>query len=61
MKTVHGAVSMVQMALAELSAQEGRRPRQRAQGGDQVSNLMTVLCADSDVQPVITTGTLSNG
>jgi hypothetical protein len=26
-----------------------------------VSNLMTVLCAENEVQPVINTGTLYNG
>ena len=59
-KIVHGAVSMVQMALADLSAKQvveldGER---RAA---MVSNLMTVLCAESEVQPVINTGTLYNG
>jgi regulator of protease activity HflC (stomatin/prohibitin superfamily) len=59
-KIVHGAVSMVQMALAELASQnviELDAERRAAM----VSNLMTVLCADSEVQPVINTGTLYNG
>ena len=58
-KIVHGAVSMVQMALAELSAKhvvELDDERKAAM----VSNLMTVLCAESEVQPVINTGTLYN-
>jgi len=56
-KIVHGAVSMVQMALNELSAKrvvELDDERRAAM----VSNLMTVLCAESEVQPVINTGTL---
>jgi hypothetical protein len=59
-KIVHGAVSMVQMALHELSAKDvvALDDERRAA---MVSNLMTVLCADSEVQPVINTGTLYNG
>jgi hypothetical protein len=59
-KIVIGAVSMVEMALSELSAKavvtldDERRAAM-------VSNLMTVLCAESEVQPVINTGTLYNG
>jgi len=56
-KIVHGAVSMVEMALAELSAKQVvdlDDDRKAAM----VSNLMTVLCAESEVQPVINTGTL---
>lgn len=59
-KIVHGAVSMVQMALSDLSAKhvvELDDERRAAM----VSNLMTVLCAESEVQPVINTGTLYNG
>lgn len=56
-KIVHGAVSMVQMALNELSE------RQVVELDDErraamVSNLLTVLCAESEVQPVVNTGTL---
>ena len=59
-KIVTGAVSMVEMALRDLSAKQvvdldGER---RAA---MVSNLMIVLCAESEVQPVINTGTLYNG
>ena len=56
-KIVHGAVSMVQMALNELSAKnvvELDDERRAAM----VSNLLVVLCAESEVQPVINTGTL---
>ena len=59
-KIVHGAVSMVEMALAELSAKrvvELDDERKAAM----VQNLMTVLCAESDVQPVINAGTLYHG
>jgi regulator of protease activity HflC (stomatin/prohibitin superfamily) len=58
-KIVTGAVSMVEMALNELSAKrvvELDDERKAAM----VSNLMTVLCAESEVQPVINTGTLYN-
>src|SRR4029079_15752247 len=56
-KIVHGAVSMVQMALNELSERrvvELDDERRAAMG----SNLLTVLCAESEVQPVVNTGTL---
>ena len=56
-KIVHGAVSMVQMALNELSERrvvELDDERRAAM----VSNLLTVLCAESAVQPVVNTGTL---
>ena len=59
-KIVHGAVSMVEMALTELSAKrvvELDDERKAAM----VQNLMTVLCAESDVQPVINAGTLYTG
>jgi regulator of protease activity HflC (stomatin/prohibitin superfamily) len=59
-KIVHGAVSMVQMALNELSAKDVVTLDDERKAA-MVSNLMTVLCADSDVQPVINTGTLYNG
>jgi regulator of protease activity HflC (stomatin/prohibitin superfamily) len=56
-KIVHGAVSMVQMALAELSAREVVVLDDERKAA-MVSNLMIVLCAESDVRPVINTGTL---
>jgi regulator of protease activity HflC (stomatin/prohibitin superfamily) len=56
-KIVHGAVSMVQMALAELSAKKVVDLDDERKAS-MVSNLMTVLCAESEVQPVINTGTL---
>ena len=54
---VEGAVSMVQLALAELSRQgivEFDEERRAAM----VSNLLVVLCGDSRAQPVVNTGTL---
>jgi regulator of protease activity HflC (stomatin/prohibitin superfamily) len=56
-KIVHGAVSMVDMALRELSE------RQVVQLDDDrkatmVSNLMVVLCGEAEVHPVINTGSL---
>ena len=56
-KIVHGAVSMVEMALAELSAKQVVALDDERKAS-MVSNLMTVLCAESEVQPVINTGTL---
>jgi regulator of protease activity HflC (stomatin/prohibitin superfamily) len=56
-KIVHGAVSMVEMALRELSAKQVVTLDDERKAA-MVSNLMTVLCAESEVQPVINTGTL---
>ena len=58
-KIVEGAVSMVQMALDELSRQkivELDEERKAAM----VSNLMVVLCSDKDVSPIVNTGTLNH-
>jgi regulator of protease activity HflC (stomatin/prohibitin superfamily) len=56
-KIVHGAVSMVEMALKELKEKEvvDFDPERRA---SMVSNLLVVLCGESEVSPVINTGTL---
>lgn len=58
-KIVEGAVSMVQMALDQLSQQQiiDLDEERRA---SMVSNLMVVLCADKDVNPVINAGTLNH-
>lgn len=54
-KIVHGAVSMVQMALQELTDKkvvdfdENRK-------ATMVSNLLVVLCGETEVQPVLQTG-----
>jgi regulator of protease activity HflC (stomatin/prohibitin superfamily) len=58
-KIVHGAVSMVEMALRELSEKavvEMDEERKAAM----VSNLLVVLCSESTVSPVVNTGTLYN-
>ncbi len=56
-KIVTGAVSMVEMALNELSAKAVVNLDDERRAA-MVSNLMTVLCAESEVQPVVNTGTL---
>ncbi len=56
-KIVTGAVSMVEMALNELSAKQVVVLDDERKAA-MVSNLLTVLCAESEVQPVINTGTL---
>jgi regulator of protease activity HflC (stomatin/prohibitin superfamily) len=58
-KIVHGAVSMVEMALRELSEKQVVNLDDERKAA-MVSNLMTVLCAEGEVQPVINTGTLYN-
>ena len=58
-KIVTGAVSMVEMALHQLSEKDVVDLDDERKAA-MVSNLMTVLCAESDVQPVINTGTLYN-
>ena len=58
-KIVSGAVSMVQMALeslAEKNVVELDDERRAAM----VSNLLVVLCAERDTQPVVNTGSLYN-
>jgi regulator of protease activity HflC (stomatin/prohibitin superfamily) len=56
-KIVHGAVSMVDMALKEL-AEKGVVQLDDERRVAMVSNLMVVLCAESEVHPVVNTGTL---
>lgn len=58
-KIVEGAVSMVEMALAELSKKQIvdlDEDRKAAM----VSNLMVILCGDKDASPVLNTGTLNH-
>jgi regulator of protease activity HflC (stomatin/prohibitin superfamily) len=58
-KIVEGAVSMVEMALDQLSTKkivELDDERRAAM----VSNLLVVLCSDRSTQPVVNTGTLYN-
>jgi len=56
-KIVHGAVSMVEMALKELS-EKNVLTMDDDRKAAMVSNLMVVLCGESEVHPVVNTGTL---
>jgi regulator of protease activity HflC (stomatin/prohibitin superfamily) len=56
-KIVQGAVSMVDMALKELAAKHVVTLDDERRAA-MVSNLMVVLCGESEVHPVVNTGTL---
>jgi regulator of protease activity HflC (stomatin/prohibitin superfamily) len=56
-KIVHGAVSMVDMALRDL-AEKHVVQLDDERKASMVSNLMVVLCGESEVHPVINAGTL---
>jgi len=56
-KIVEGAVSMVQMALDQLSEKDIIEMDEEKKAA-MVSNLMVVLCGDKDATPVVNTGTL---
>ncbi|HNJ47817.1 MAG TPA: SPFH domain-containing protein [Novosphingobium sp.] len=56
-KLVEGAVSMVEMALHQLS-EKGVVHLDDERKAAMVSNLMVVLCGERDTQPVVNTGTL---
>lgn len=56
-KIVEGAVSMVQMAIEQLSSQQIIELDEERKAA-MVSNLMVVLCSDKDVNPVVNAGTL---
>lgn len=56
-KIVEGAVSMVQMALEQLSEKEIVHLDEERKAS-MVSNLLVVLCSDRDAQPVVNAGTL---
>ncbi len=56
-KIVHGAVSMVEQALQELSAKRVVSLDEERKAA-MVSNLLVVLCGESEAHPVINTGTL---
>ena len=58
-KIVSGAVSMVEMALKGLSEREIVELDDERKAA-MVSNLLVVLCSESDAQPVINAGTLYN-
>jgi len=54
-KIVHGAVSMVEMALAELSEKEVVKLDEERKAA-MVGNLLVVLCGEAQAEPVINTG-----
>jgi regulator of protease activity HflC (stomatin/prohibitin superfamily) len=56
-KIVEGAVSMVELALEQLSTKDIIKLDEERKAA-MVSNLMVVLCSDKDVNPVINTGSL---
>jgi|SRR3989304_5250561 len=56
-KIVHGAVSMVQMALQDL-AEKGIIELDEERKAAMVGNLLVVLCGEAEAQPIINTGTL---
>jgi len=56
-KIVHGAVSMVEMALSELSEKQVVELDEERKAA-MVGNLLVVLCGEAEAQPVINTGTL---
>jgi regulator of protease activity HflC (stomatin/prohibitin superfamily) len=56
-KIVHGAVSMVDLALKELAEKDVVQLDGERRAA-MVSNLMVVLCSESEVHPVVNTGTL---
>lgn len=58
-KIVEGAVSMVQMALEQLSDKKIVDLDEEKKAA-MVSNLMVVLCSDKDATPIVNTGTLNN-
>ena len=58
-KIVHGAVSMVDMALKDLAQKQVVQLDDERKAA-MVSNLMVVLCGESEVHPVVNAGTLYN-
>ena len=58
-KIVEGAVSMVEMALTELS-KKNIVDLDDERKAAMVSNLMVILCGDKEVSPVLNTGTLNH-
>lgn len=57
-KIVEGAVSMVEMALEQMSAKNIIHLDDERKAA-MVSNLMVVLCSDKDASPIVNTGTLN--
>jgi regulator of protease activity HflC (stomatin/prohibitin superfamily) len=58
-KIVEGAVSMVEMALEQLSIKKIVNLDEEKKAA-MVSNLMVVLCGDKDATPIVNTGTLNS-
>lgn len=58
-KIVEGAVSMVEMALAQLS-KKNIIDLDEERKAAMVSNLMVILCSDKDATPVVNAGTLNH-
>ncbi|MFH6604842.1 SPFH domain-containing protein [Maribacter algicola] len=58
-KIVEGAVSMVEMALEELSKKDVVDLDEERKAA-MVSNLMVVLCSDKDASPIVNAGTLNH-
>ena len=58
-KIVHGAVSMVQMALNELAEKEIVHLDDDRKAA-MVNNLLVILCGEGEARPVLNTGTLFN-
>ncbi|QCW99254.1 SPFH domain-containing protein [Aggregatimonas sangjinii] len=58
-KIVEGAVSMVEMALAELNKKDVVELDEERKAA-MVSNLMVVLCSDKDASPIVNAGTLNH-
>ena len=56
-RIVEGAVSMVEMALTELS-KNGVVDLDEERKAPMVSNLLVVLCGERGTQPIVNTGTL---
>jgi regulator of protease activity HflC (stomatin/prohibitin superfamily) len=56
-KIVHGAVSMVEMALRELAEKHVVQLDDERKAA-MVSNLMVVLCGETEVHPIVNAGTL---
>ncbi|NLN76667.1 MAG: SPFH domain-containing protein [Armatimonadetes bacterium] len=56
-KIVHGAVSMVEMALSELSEKKVIELDEERKAA-MIGNLLVVLCGEAQAEPVINTGTL---
>jgi len=56
-KIVEGAVGMVEMALEELSKKDVVQLDEERKA-TMVSNLLVVLCAEHDVQPIVNAGSL---